>query len=115
MVKLIIAVKRHRDFSPERFHQYWRTTHADLLRTNPASKKYIRRYIQCHTLPEEYERGEPAYDGTAEVWFDSVEDVDAFFKDPGFIDGIGPDADSFCDMEATKFFMTLEEAVIGSL
>ncbi len=115
MVKLIIAVRRHRDYSPEQFHTYWRTTHADLLRTNPASVRYIRRYIQCHTLPDEYGRGEPAYDGTAEVWFDSVADVDAFFQHPAFIEGIGPDADKFCDMEATKFFMTAEEAVVGEV
>jgi hypothetical protein len=41
--------------------------------------------------------------------------VDAFLKHPGFIDGIGPDADTFCDMEVTEFLMTAEEAVIGEL
>jgi len=112
VIKLVIAVKRRADVSPEEFHRYWRTTHADLIRENGAAKKYMRRYIQCHTLQEEYERGEPAYDGTAEVWFDSVEDADAFFNHPGFVDAIGPDADRFCDMEATKLFMTAEETVI---
>jgi uncharacterized protein (TIGR02118 family) len=82
MIKLIVAVKRKAGMSAEEFHRHWRTRHAELVRTNPASKRYIRKYIQCHTLPSEYAGVEVAFDGTAELWFDSVEDKDRFYSDP---------------------------------
>ena len=43
MIKLIIAIKRKPDMTPETFHEHWRTTHAELVGTNPASKKYISK------------------------------------------------------------------------
>ncbi len=115
MIKLIVAIKRRADMSPEAFHAHWRTQHADLVRGNAATARYVRRYIQCHTLPEEYERGEPAFDGTAELWFDSVEDMNAFYSDPDYLAAVKPDEGRFADMERTLFFVTAEEAVVGEV
>jgi uncharacterized protein (TIGR02118 family) len=115
VVKLIVAVRRRNDMSPEEFHAHWRSRHADLVRANPASRRYVRRYIQCHTLPQEYERGEPAFDGTAELWFDSMEDMNRFYSDPDYLAGIKPDEGRFADMERTLFVVTQEEAVIGEV
>ena len=70
MVKLIVAVKRNAAMSPAEFHQHWRTEHARRVRSIPACARYVRRYVQAHTLDGEYAAGEPAYDGTAELWFD---------------------------------------------
>lgn len=112
MIKLIVAVKRRGDVSPEEFHRYWRTRHAELVRRNPASKRYVRRYVQCHTVPEEYEGGEPPFDGTAELWFQSVEDKDSFFSDRDYLEKVRPDEGRFADMGRTVFFVTREEPVI---
>lgn len=112
MVKLIVGIKRKSGMSPEAFHEHWRTTHAELVRTNPASRKYIRRYVQCHTLAEEYAQGEVAYDGTAELWFDSLEDKDRFFSDPDYLENVSPDEARFADMTTTVFFVTEEEPII---
>jgi uncharacterized protein (TIGR02118 family) len=112
MVKLIVGIKRKADMSPGEFHEHWRTNHAELVRTNPASEKYIRKYVQCHTLAGEYAQGEVAFDGTAELWFDSVEDKDAFFSDPDYLESISPDEQRFADMTTTVFFMTEEESII---
>jgi uncharacterized protein (TIGR02118 family) len=97
---------------PEDFHEHWRTRHADLVKNNPASKKYIKKYIQSHTLPAEYQQGEVACDGTAEIWFASVEDKDAFFNDPDYLRDIRPDESRFADMTRTVFFVTEEETII---
>jgi uncharacterized protein (TIGR02118 family) len=112
MIKLIVAIRRKAGMSPEAFHNHWRTTHAELVRTTGASKKYIRKYVQCHTLAKDYEQGEVAYDGTAELWFDSVEDKDRFFNDPEYLTQIRPDEGRFADMTATVFFLTREEPII---
>lgn len=115
MIKLIVAVKRRPEMGAEEFHQHWRTQHARLVKDNPATLKYVRRYVQCHTLLNQYELGEVAYDGTAELWFDSVQDKDAFFSDPHYLKTVQPDEARFADMSRTVFFVTEEEPVYDDL
>jgi len=113
MIKLIVAIKKNPDFSVADFQSHWRNQHATLVKSNPASQRYIRKYIQCHTLPSEYDAsGNAPYDGTAELWFDSVEDKDKFFSDPDYIREIQPDERRFADMENTRFFVTEECSII---
>ncbi|TJY63097.1 EthD family reductase [Sinimarinibacterium sp. CAU 1509] len=111
MIKLIVAIHRRPDMSPEAFHTHWRTQHAALVKNNPATQKYVRKYVQCHTTAESYAQGEAAFDGTAELWFDSAADRDAFFSDPDYLTHIQPDESRFADMTRTVFFVTEEEAV----
>ena len=115
MIKLIVAVKRCPEMSVEEFHEHWRTDHARLVRENPATLKYVRKYIQCHTMFDEYRRGEVAFDGTAELWFDTVEDKDAFFSDPDYLRSVRPDEGRFADMTRTLFFVTEEEPVLDRM
>lgn len=112
MIKLIVAIRRNPDMTPAEFHRYWRTEHAAKVRAIPACGRYIRRYVQAHTLDAEYQNGEPAFDGTAELWFDSIADKDAFYSDPEYLAQVQPDERVFADMEATRFFVTTEETVI---
>jgi len=114
MIKLMVAVKRRADMSPEEFHDYWRTTHAELVRSIPAARRYIRRYVQSHTIDEAYLGGEVPYDGVVELWFDSVADQQAFFSDPEYLDRVQPDEARFADMTRTVFFITREETVIDN-
>lgn len=111
MIKLIVAVKRNRDMSPAQFHAYWRTTHSQKVRALDATRQYVRRYVQAHTLDSEYAAGEPAFDGTAELWFDSVADKDAFYSDPQYLATVRPDEMVFADLTASRFFVTREEDV----
>jgi uncharacterized protein (TIGR02118 family) len=113
MIKLIVAIKRHPSLTPAEFHQYWRTTHAGKVQSIAASK-LIRRYIQAHTIELAYAEGEPAFDGTAEIWFDSVADKDAFFSDPEYLAQVAPDEQVFADMKRTLFFITTEEVILGA-
>lgn len=113
MIKLIVAIKKRPDLSVAEFQSHWRNQHAALVRNSPASQRYIRKYIQCFTLLSEYDAaGNAAYDGTAELWFDSVEDKEKFFSDPDYIRDIQPDEPRFADMENTRFFVTEEFSVI---
>jgi uncharacterized protein (TIGR02118 family) len=69
MVKTITFIKRKPGMSVDDFGQYWRKQHAAIVTRLPG----LRRYVQCHTIPSGYRNGEPAYDGVAEVWFDSTD------------------------------------------
>jgi uncharacterized protein (TIGR02118 family) len=112
MIKLIIAIKRKQGMSPKDFHAYWRTQHATLVKSCPASQRYVRKYVQCHTLEQEYSAGEPAFDGTAELWFESVAEKERFFSDPDYLAQVQPDEARFSDMPHCKFFMTEEQPII---
>jgi uncharacterized protein (TIGR02118 family) len=112
VIKLIVAIRRNPDMTPAEFHTYWRTEHARKVRSLAACRRYVRRYVQAHTLDAEYADGEPAFDGTAELWFDSVADKDAFYSDPEYLERVQPDERVFADMGATLFFVTAEETVV---
>lgn len=111
MIKLIVAIRKRADMSVEDFQHHWRTQHAALVKKSPATLKYVRKYVQCHTVLEQYKDGEVAFDGTAELWFDSAADKDAFFSDPDYLRDVRPDEERFADMTETLFFVTREEAV----
>ena len=111
VIKLIVAIKRNPAMSPAEFHRYWRTVHAEKVRALAATRRYVRRYVQAHTLDSEYAAGEPSYDGTAELWFDSVADKNAFYSDAQYLAHVRPDEGVFADMTNTRFFVTREEEV----
>ena len=111
MIKLIVAVRKRADLSVEAFQEHWRTRHSELVRNCPATEKYVRKYVQCHTLADQYGDGAVPFDGTAELWFDSVEDKDAFFSDPDYLRDVNPDEATFADMTETVFFVTAEQTV----
>ncbi len=112
MIKLIVAIRKRADMSTEDFQSHWRTRHAELIKANPATLRYVRKYVQCHTMLDQYAAGDVAFDGTAELWFDSVADKDAFFSDPDYLSDVQPDEARFADMSQTVFFVTEEELVL---
>lgn len=112
MVKVIVAIVRREGISVQAFHEHWRGPHARLVIACPASRRYIRRYIQCHTISGQGEMEAPAFDGVAELWFDSIEDKEHFFADPDYIRDVRPDEARFADMRRTKFIVSQEEFVI---
>jgi uncharacterized protein (TIGR02118 family) len=74
MIKLIYCINRLPQLSVEQFQEYWFGTHGPIA----GAIKGVKRYIQCHTLPETYADGnEPPYDGCAQLWWDSSETLRA--------------------------------------
>jgi uncharacterized protein (TIGR02118 family) len=81
MIKLTFCLVRRPEFSREAFQDYWFNKHAPLV----ASVKdvlRIRRYVQLHSLPVEASaamrvarEGPEGFDGVAQLWWDSLEDV----------------------------------------
>ena len=68
MVKALSFFKRRVGMPVEEFQGYWRSRHPGVVTKLPG----IRRYVQSHTRPAAYQRGEPVYDGIAEVWFEDT-------------------------------------------
>ena len=68
MVKALSFFRRKAGMPVDEFQAYWRTHHPAVV-TRLAG---IRRYVQSHTLATTYRKGEPVYDGIAEIWADDL-------------------------------------------
>ena len=106
MVKLIVYFKRREEMEVEPFQEYWRTRHAEVVRGLPG----LRRYVQSHTLLSGYRKGEPAYDGIAEVWFDDVDAIRAL-DGTAALEAVQADEAKFIDRSTMKTLLTGEHVV----
>src|SRR6266516_4744668 len=91
MIKLVFTLRRREGMTREEFQRYWREQHAPLVKRHAGTLR-IRRYVQTHARDSDLDgllaasRGsEPSfYDGVAELWWDSLEDlVAAYSTDAG--------------------------------
>jgi len=106
MVKALSFFKRRAGMSVEEFQAYWLARHPDVVVRLPG----IRRYVQSHTRPSGYGRGEPIYDGIAEVWFDDTQAMRALAGTPAYAAVLADEA-RFID-RATMGLLITEEHVI---
>lgn len=80
-LKIIRTVRRRPDLTLEQFKARWMTGHV------PLEKKVIemapvRRIIASFALPETAGGLQPAFDGMAELYFESLDDIRALFASP---------------------------------
>jgi uncharacterized protein (TIGR02118 family) len=88
MIKLIFSLHRLPHLSRAEFQRYWHDVHGPLVRRHAAALR-IRRYVQSHTLGTPLNdalrasRGGPeTYDGHAELWWESLDDLQAALATP---------------------------------
>ncbi|TMA35001.1 MAG: EthD family reductase [Deltaproteobacteria bacterium] len=83
MVKLVFCLRRLPQLSRATFQRYWREQHGPLVQRHAVTLR-IQRYVQLHTWEDAFNevlrasRGGPEpYDGIAELWWQSREDLQA--------------------------------------
>lgn len=81
MIKFIMCITRHPNMSRDEFQDYWMNKHGPFFMEN-ASTMRAKKYVQSHTIDSALNEGlkssrgmRPEYDGVAEVWFDSEEEL----------------------------------------
>ncbi len=104
------------------FQQYWRETHAALA-LKRADTLGIRRYVQVHTVDSaindalrESRGGAEPYDGVAEIWWDSIEDVAAAISSPEGQQAsqeLLEDERRFIDLSRSTLWVAQEHQIIG--
>jgi uncharacterized protein (TIGR02118 family) len=120
VIKVVMALRRRDDVAAEEFHRYWREEHGPLARglLEPLN---LRRYVQTHTVDTGLNqqlaaaRGTvDAFDGVAELWWDSLDDLVAAF---GSEEGLRANAElaadeaRFIDLERSSLFLTEEHVI----
>jgi uncharacterized protein (TIGR02118 family) len=106
MVKAIYLIKRKAGMELDAFRNYWLTTHAGLALKVPG----LRKYVQSHTIDSGYRKGDPIFDGIAEVWYD---DTNAMRKIADLPEARAVNADGpvFMDMRKSGLLLTHEHVV----
>jgi len=124
MIKLVFTLRRREDMTREEFQRYWREQHAPLVQRH-ADALRIRRYVQVHARDTDLDgaivgpRGsEPRfYDGVAELWWDSLEELGAAFSsDAGQAAGqeLLEDERRFIDLPRSPLWLGDEDVVIDT-
>lgn len=122
MIKLTFCLHRLPNLSAEEFRRYWLDVHAPLVRKH-ADALRIKRYVQLHPdfgpLSEAIRksRGAPEpYDGVAELWFESPDDLRAAAATPeGRAAGaeLVEDEKRFIDHRRSPAWFGTEKHIIG--
>ena len=107
MVKVLTFIKRKPGMSVEDFQQYWLTRHPAVVTRLPG----VRRYVQSHALPSSYRKGEPPWDGIAEVWADDTDALRAMTRSAANAD-VQADEAQFIDRGTMGLIVTEDHAVI---
>ena len=125
MIKLMYALRRKPDVSAAQFHKYWLETHAPLVLEVAGKKIGMQRYVQSHTIltpaddalqaPRDSEI--PPFDGVAEVWFNSVDDITKAWTSPqGLAAGkaLIEDEHHFIDVRRSPIWIVEEHVIISN-
>lgn len=121
MIKLSFCLRRLPHLSREQFQKYWFETHAPLVRKHAEALR-IQRYVQTHTqLGDAADSlratrgGPPGYDGVAELWWKSEEDVAAALATPAGVEAgrvLLEDERKFIDLANSPLFWAREREII---
>jgi uncharacterized protein (TIGR02118 family) len=122
LIKLVFTIRRREGMTRDEFQRYWRNEHARLVEDH-AEVLRIRRYVQTHARDTPADdalaaaRGsEPRhYDGVAELWWDSVEDLlEASSSEEGqaAANSLLEDERRFIDLPSSPIWLGEENVVI---
>jgi len=122
MIKLTFCLHRLPDLTREAFQRYWFQSHAPLVARHREALR-IRRYVQMHAATTDLNaviragRGAPEmYDGVAELWWDSFDDLGAATQSPeGQAAGLAllEDERKFIDLARSPLFFGEERVIFG--
>lgn len=107
-VKLFEVPVRREGTTRAQCHAYWKDVHARKVLDCPEMVEPLRRYVQSHSLEEPVPGIEPMrYDGLAELWFDSKEDLLKCFG-AQYMERVHPDEPNFVNLEKSTAFAAQE-------
>jgi uncharacterized protein (TIGR02118 family) len=122
LIKLTFCLHRLPSLTREAFQTYWFERHAPLVKKNREALR-IRRYVQLHSGPDDVSaairasREAPeSYDGVAELWWDSLEDLAAATSEPKALAAgreLLEDERKFIDLKRSPLWFGEEKVIFG--
>ena len=118
MIKFVMCLTRHPDLSREAFQDYWENKHGPFFMKNAETMR-AKKYIQSLTLDTPLNAGlresrgmMPEFDGVAEVWFESEEDLMEAMSSPAgqeLAAALQKDESNFVDHAKSSAFLVREK------
>jgi uncharacterized protein (TIGR02118 family) len=106
VVKAVSFFKRKAGMAVEEFQAYWRRRHPAAVTRLPG----VRRYVQSHTRLAGYQKGEPIYDGIAELWFEDTKAMHAL-RGTKELEAVEADEAVFIDRSTMRLILTEEHVI----
>jgi uncharacterized protein (TIGR02118 family) len=124
VIKLVFSLRRRPEMGREEFQAYWRDQHAPLV-SRHADALRIRRYVQTHARTSELAAAQSAargsdpdvYDGQAELWWDSLDDLIAAVSTPAGQQAavaLLEDERRFIDLERSPLWIGEERVIVDA-
>ena len=107
MIKLVYCITKKSELKDEEFFRYWENVHGPIGARIPR----LRKLVQSHRLKVSGEKCRPEYDGMAELWFDSLEDLLAARQSPEWKASTDDEA-NFIDHNKTAYFVSEERIIV---
>jgi uncharacterized protein (TIGR02118 family) len=105
MVKLVYCITKKATLTDKEFFDYWKNVHGPIGSRIPR----LRKLVQSHRLAVARFRGD--YDGVAELWFDSLEDLQAARQSPEW-KASSEDEVNFIDHGKIALFVSEEHRIL---
>ncbi|MFZ0198068.1 MAG: EthD domain-containing protein [Candidatus Sulfotelmatobacter sp.] len=110
MVKLVYCITKKAGCSDEEFFHYWKNVHGPIGARIPG----LRRLVQSHRIVVRGDKRSPDYDGAAELWFDSVEALQAARQSPEWRASTQDEA-NFIDHGKVAYFVSEEHVIFDRI
>jgi len=107
MIKLIYCITKKRGLADEQFFHYWKNVHGLIGARIPR----LRKLVQSRRIFVPGDQRAPDYDGVAELWFDSVDDLLAARESPEWRASTADEA-NFIDHTRVAYLVTEEHVVL---
>ena len=110
MVKMNMFLTRRADLTREQFGEYWEKKHWPIILSIPEAKTFTKRYVQQHNIGQVPPGITAApYDGIAEAWFETIEDVYKLVGAQAWKTIVVKDEENFLDRSKTVLMFSEEK------
>ena len=110
MVKMNMFLTRRADLTREQFSEYWEKKHWPIILSMPEAKTFTKRYVQQHNIGQVPPGITAApYDGIAEAWFETIEDVYKVVGTQAWKAIVQKDDENFLDTSKTVLMFSEEK------
>lgn len=111
-----MMLRRNPALTHEQFVKHHIEKHGPLFRQIPEARRHVIRYLQTHPITERTDILKVNdFDGTAELWFDSLEGLENVLTSPFYKDNVWPDELTFLDHANTLVTVGYQDDIMGKV
>jgi hypothetical protein len=111
-----MLLKRNPELTHEEFVEHHIHRHGPLFSSLPEAQKHVIRYLQTHPIKDRT-NVVPVndFDGTAELWFDSLAGLEAVLTSQMYRREVYPDELTFLDHANTLVTIGFQDDIVGGV